>query len=587
MAGSLHLSGSQSFGPADEPDSGRVPASLTDRHVRDMRELSRLVSSPASGLVFFVGAGISAGAHRIPLTAELIRKLLETTIAAGPRLRDLIPHLPAMGKVGFEMVLNDLRQICPEAVSEFLNWLGGLDNAVRPNLAHSFLSAWVARGGSVITTNYDRLIERTGDCTVRFDRDAVDEAGFSRWVDDLEAGALFKVHGSLERPSSCLAALEQVGTTITGARRDLLLRVFRERPMCVVGWAGSDPDIPPLVRAALAERSPDLPLFWVQHSPDSWERVSPLLREASLARPIYAEADELFAALPSDDSAALRLAVSADDARPSQPPLDASRGCSPSGSSRFVGIALRRGGRERLALRVFDLGADQAAGLAEWAAARQERALTLWGSARGQPRRELAARRVVAGVVARLRQESAGRGELRGPLFGLLSMTISLSAHRRRLLVAIPGLLRSMRRSLAEARARGTDEVDVSIEEALTDLYEGRARLALAGGLVRHMPMFRDWILAPFERARSRVGSLPDRSLHAAFDVRVGYALAVATLGGCDKASVDVTELDRLSGLLSDERRRAHWKEQSAQLAALCPEHVDESQPSGPAAITR
>lgn len=52
---------------------------------------------------------------------------------------------------------------------------------------------------------HDRLIERTADCAVRFDRDAADETGFGRWEQALRDGALFKVHGSLERPSSCLA----------------------------------------------------------------------------------------------------------------------------------------------------------------------------------------------------------------------------------------------------------------------------------------------------------------------------------------------------------------------------------------------
>ena len=526
--------------------------------------------SPDSGLVFFAGAGISSGPRGIPATADLIRQLLEAAVGANPTLRGLLPAPPVMGKVGFEMVLNDLWQICRDAVPAFFDWLASLDDAASPNPAHSFLSAWVAAGGSVITTNYDRLIERTGECVVRFDRDADDGRGFSRWASDLSGGALFKIHGSLERPSSCLAALEHVGTTVAGARRDLLMQVFRERPVCVVGWAGADPDIPPVIHAALAERSPDLPLFWVHHTAMSPASVSPLLRDASLIRPIYGEVDVVFAALYARASAARRRPGLAGAGQPATAPLAAFRRCTLSGASRFVGIALRRGGREALALKVFDVAADQAAGSAEWAAARQERALTLWGSARGQVQRELAARRIVADVVGRLGREGATPADMRGPLFGLLSMTISLSAHRRWLLLQIPGLLRAMRRSIADARASGADEVDVAIQEALTDLYSGRTRLALSGGLARRIMPIRHWVLAPFERARRAVASLPDRSLHAAFDVRAGYAVALATLGDCEKSLTDVPELDRLSLLLSDERRRHHWLEQRVRLVMLC-----------------
>lgn len=535
---------------------------------RDLYELSHLAASPDSGLVFFVGAGISTGKSGIPGTTALIRKLVETAISSNPELGARVTPLPVLHKIGFEMVLNDLWQICPRDVGAFFEWLAELDAAATPTIAHAFLGRWIAHGGSVVTTNYDRLIERTNRVAPRFDREAADASGFQRWPDDLEKGALFKIHGSLERPSTCLAALEHVGTTIEGARQDLLFTIFRERPVCVVGWAGADPDAPPVIRAALAERPSHLPLLWVHHNENSFQNASPILREVSLTRPIFGEALDLFTALDRGSAAATRLAREFVPTKPAAE-LKTLASCPPSANSRFVGIALRRGGRERLALRALDVAAAQSSGPGAWSAARQERAQTLWGSARGQVRREIEARKVVADVVATLRDE--GSPPMEGPLFGLLSMTISLSARRRRLLAEVPGLLRMMRRELRRSRAGGADETDLRIREALTDSYEGRLRLALTGRFARHLPALRQWVLAPFERGRGSVVSLPARSLHSSFDVRAGYAMALAILGDCARAREDIIELDRLSLLLSDDRRLNYWRKQRATLEVICP----------------
>jgi hypothetical protein len=535
------------------------------------RQLQALISQRDHRLVFLVGAGISSGRDGMPSTAALIETLVRAATAGEPNLRKLT-SAPLSGPLGFEMVLNDLWQICPAAVDAFFAYLERLDTAARPTIAHAFLGEWLGgQSGSVLTTNYDRLIERTCRAALRFDSHTGDRFGFDNWQHDLVSGSLFKLHGSLERTSSCLGALEHVGTTMIGSRADLVRHVFGDRPVCIVGWRGADPDIPPLIRTAMARRPAGLPLFWVHHTPESVSHVSPLLRDAAMGNPIVGSAEEFFAGLDTTGDAQRRLAMTAShtaayDSPPrSDPPPDnllQEVGCDR--------IELRRGRREASALRAFRVATAAATSDLSWAAAEQEHALTIWGAARGQERRELLARSVVAAVVARLRRTSGVGAQQLKASFGLLSMTVSLCRRRPELLFLVPRLLRLQRRALAAARAQGADNTDAEISKALTDLYEGRVRLRLAGnGVVRWRPIVA-WVLRPYHRAMATVSAQPDRSLHARFDVVASLALAAARLGLCAEAVANLDELDRLSLLLTDPRRVAYWVTQRRQLTKLC-----------------
>lgn len=540
-----------------------------ERSEQNLVELASLAARPDSRLVFFVGAGVSTGTSQFPPTRALMAGLVEEAISRSPKLRGLSPVVPDLSKVGFEMVLNDLWQICQPAVGRFIEHLRAIDEAATPSLAHAFLGEWLAAGRLVMTTNYDRLIERTWDGPVRFDREGGNDSSFATWEKDLGSGALFKLHGSLERPNSCLAALEHVGTAIAGPRRDLLLRVFTQRPLCVLGWRGADPDIPPILRTAFVDRPRDLPVFWVHRTGASARAVSPLLRGIASLRPIIGTANDVLGRLDRDPSAARRLAsLAARSHRGDVPSVSFDGTCSTTGLSRFVAITVRRAGDERTALRASDVAAFEATSIGEWMAAREEHALNLWASAAGREDGQFAARRVVADVVGTLRRRGAPTAA--SPLFGLMSMTVSLARRHPLLIAQLPLLFRANRRAIAAARDRGEDSVGIDIQEALTDYYAGRARLLLAGRLGRQFAAVKRWVLEPYERARARVAGLPERSLHARFDVIAGRAIALARLGECDSSVAEVDELDRLALLLSDPRRVAHWDDQRATIARLC-----------------
>ena len=209
-------------------------------------------------------------------------------------------------KLGFEITLNDFWQICRNATSSLYTTFAELEEQCIPNQVHAFLAHRLANRGTVITTNYDRLIEqewaKLSSIKIRYTN--TQSNSFDFWRDDLENGAcLFKIHGSLDNPSSCLGALEHVGTQLAGDRADLLTDVMQNRPICFVGWRGVDPDIPPLLHSAIEGRDTSLPIFWIHYEGDppgsltleqTIQGMPAFIKPLASQNPILTDADRAF-----------------------------------------------------------------------------------------------------------------------------------------------------------------------------------------------------------------------------------------------------------------------------------------------------
>ena len=192
-------------------------------------------------LVFFVGAGASmAGNTGMPSTPSLIYQLLLDSLAYSQAFdgefesyKSILKEISS--KLGFEITLNDFWQICREATASLYSDFAALETQCKRNRVHTFLANWLATGGTVVTTNYDRLIEREWAEISNSVKSLYQENGshsFATWREDLQnGGCLFKIHGSLDEPSSCLGALEHVGTQLSGNRAELLLDIMRSRPI--------------------------------------------------------------------------------------------------------------------------------------------------------------------------------------------------------------------------------------------------------------------------------------------------------------------------------------------------------------------
>jgi hypothetical protein len=560
--------------------------SMGDRSISEANIdlLSSYISESDRSLVFFVGAGASiAGNTGMPNTPSLLFQLLFQALSHSGRFTSELNELSNILKdvswrIGFEITLNDFWQICGKATTQLYQAFGDLEKNCVPNRVHTFMAYWLSTGGTVITTNYDRLIEQQWGKTnsqIQCRYNATGTNSFAEWERELSrGGTLFKIHGSLDAPDSCLGALEHVGTQLVGNRADLLMRIVQSRPLCFVGWRGVDPDIPPLLYKTFASRDTSLPIFWIhfEGSPpkmlsleDAMNDCTPLIKPLAAQHPILTDADRIsgefleqigISTLPDPP----RKVNSFDFTKPIVM-------CPKTGLLRMVGIALRRsGGHYEWAEQVLNAALKLARTSDERSATLQEIALLkqqLTGRETSQARRSLG--------VARASLDATS--DLHAQLnidFGLLSMSIVNIKSQPGLLVKIPGLFRRYRESIEALRGQGVDKESVALHEALLHLYRGRLRFKLLEWLGVFIHPLANWILGPFDIARSHIDEAKDVSLHSHIDVLAYRAVAFAHLRRCKEVKDDVDEVSRLIMIFNDDARTRHWNKQREDIEHHC-----------------
>lgn len=235
---------------------------------------------------FFVGAGVSAPPpSRLPLAAGLVASLID------PVLQPLA--LP--GRLA-RAVTSALIRLRPEVITDVLLEHLGVDAArpllhalhAPPNAWHGLLAAALDAGCSVLTTNFDTLIEKAAAALgARHDTVVGTAIG-----ENVQAGStLFKIHGSIggnirDALSSIALAVRQVGLGLSLPQTQLLRALLESRPLVVLGYSGRDDfDILP----ALLNLQRTAAGLWVVHEPD--RPLRPLAgpaRRQTKARPAVA-----------------------------------------------------------------------------------------------------------------------------------------------------------------------------------------------------------------------------------------------------------------------------------------------------------
>ena len=542
-----------------------------------------LLTDNNRSLVFFVGAGASiAGNTGMPSTPTLLYALLKQALSQSGKFTSGEDDLTASLKeisygIGFEITLNDFWQICREATTFLYQSFADLEINCTPNRVHTFLADWLSRGGTVVTTNYDRLIERewakTGSAIHSMYR-AEGPNSFEGWEKTLiQGGALHKIHGSLDDPDSCLGALEHVGTQLTGKRADLLEEILLTRPLCFVGWRGVDPDIPPLLYRLLERRSPSLPTFWIHYEghpsgsislQNAIDECSNLIKPYASHHPILTDADRIcgeflnWIGIPSMPNPG-RQVESFDF-------TEAIGDCTKSGLVRMVGITLRRAGKYSEAETTLKMGLQLAETPGEHNAALQEISLLqqqITGRETGQARKSLEQAREA------LKEQPDLHLQLNND-FGSLSMTIITLKSHPWLLLRLPGLFRKYRQDIDILQRNTIDKESVALHKSLLQLSAGRLRFKLFAWLGIIIHPFADWILRPFEIAHSTIDDAKDIHLHSHIDVLAYRAVALAYFGRCLKMQEDIPEISRLIAILNDEARTRHWAKQAEEIQRNC-----------------
>ena len=584
---------------------GLVDSADRERCARSLAVVRRFI--PDRSLVFFIGAGVShATPTMFPVASQLLHVLFEQILArlegsrpGGPSPAALREHSelcrdisralkPMAGCAGLEITLSELRQTWAPGFRRFLERCAELAS-VRPfNASHLALATWLKAHGTVITTNYDCFIEEAYSClvgqclevrywTLETPAPHNVKIAFDTWREDLDrGGVLFKLHGSFQDLETCLTALDQVQTALTGDRADLIEHVMSTRPVCFVGWQGIDPDIPPVIAAA-RNRNMAEPLIWTFYegpdpaSPfrlqDRLNETSPTLSHLSMQNPLVTEANRLFEGVLGTKALAQqpRRIQKRYPVSPGETLRELAADMPPASAARFLGIVARRAGRLGLATRLESAATHLAEDRSQWAAAVQEGAHVSWQE--GQRQR---AARDVARASAELRYTDDISMRLTAD-FGALSMAVVNLRSEPTVALRLRSLCRQYRSDIELLEEAGGEPREIHLHKALYHLYRGRLRGFLtmfAGSFLSRL--MESYVLSEFDAANHHIEQTGDIHPHARVDVLSYRALALARFHRCVHAWHDLTEAERLSLTLRDDARAEHLQKQKLRLAELC-----------------
>jgi hypothetical protein len=131
-------------------------------------------------------------------------------------------------------------------------------------------------------------------------------------------------------------------------------------------------------------------------------------------------------------------------------------------------------------------------------------------------------------------------------------------------------LFHRYRRDIDLFQQEKTDRESTALHESLYHLYMGRFRFKVFGWLAKVLPSLVNWIMAPFDIARSTVVDAKDIHIHSRIDVLAYRAVALAHLSRCEDAEEDLSEIDRLIAIFNDGARTDHWKNQRRDIENHC-----------------
>lgn len=124
---------------------------------------------------------------------------------------------------------------------DFLDFFRVLDGA-QPNAVHALLGRWAHEGVTILTTNFDHLIDAFAP-----------------------PGSVVHLHGSLADPAEMVVRLHQIGHGIGEDLQERLDSAIRGRLLCVLGYSGNDRDIAAAVRYARPEG-----ILWLIRNETDW-----------------------------------------------------------------------------------------------------------------------------------------------------------------------------------------------------------------------------------------------------------------------------------------------------------------------------
>jgi len=223
-------------------------------------------------LVIFVGAGVSKDPPScLPLGSELKNTPVEGLCASyPPDVKELIVKY-AIADLSLEEVYGVIYdEIGDRLIVTMASVLD--DDRLKPNSLHDFVARALSLGNIVVTTNYDRQIERAyykEDLEICYN-----EYTFEKFVNTFpqrDRKWLLKLHGTFRVKEgntirktfeSIRATLDLVGSGLPSKTEEALRVVLKECPILFMGYGCGDVDI---VYPVLARVKSGKELWWVKH----------------------------------------------------------------------------------------------------------------------------------------------------------------------------------------------------------------------------------------------------------------------------------------------------------------------------------
>ena len=252
-------------------------------------KLIRDYLSPNSAHTFLVGAGISMNPpSNLPSAPQIVSTLLK--YYASP---EYFEELNSIEGLRYEVIV----QLIQEVIDPDLEFLDYIDQIDTPNSIHFYLAAQILKGHSVITTNFDNLIE----CALKIlDPENSKKIGllitqedfeqYNSMEENLKAKAiLIKLHGGKrntftkkDTSSSLVTTIDALGQnraegeifSLETYKKPIFHEQIRDHTLVVMGYSGSDDfDISP----ALLEKINYTTLIWVEHVQEDTVKITKII----------------------------------------------------------------------------------------------------------------------------------------------------------------------------------------------------------------------------------------------------------------------------------------------------------------------
>lgn len=256
----------------------------------DLSILENIKEFSSKEITILCGAGISFDPPTsLPTVHSFTTRILEK-FGADKHVIDSVSERIGKLKVfpRFELLIDDIRKdIDPEL------HIGNIFSSKLYNLTHLLLGKLILQGSNIVTTNFDTCIENS-----------LRESKFNQYIFDGEdittldfkrSGGLYKPHGSVGLDNKGLViSVQALARTDRGFLnypnwRELLLKLFSNKLVLVLGYSGSDDfDITPILLEAKPQQ-----LIWLHYDQNS-EIPQLMKKNETQSLPIY----NTFSALP-------------------------------------------------------------------------------------------------------------------------------------------------------------------------------------------------------------------------------------------------------------------------------------------------